>query len=206
MNLPQIRIKYAWLLANSASVVMNEKWGDGTPLRSSEVFEKIAAKYEKWWRPHNDQILQAMCDILQLEFRQNIIDVNVAPWFSPISDPMVVGPAFKTANEFVNTLTHEMIHRLLTDNTTYPYYYDFVSQWREMFGGEHIQNTLVHIPVHAAMEALYNKIDRPDLLALDIEQTKQYEAYKDAWVYVKKVGYKTILDQLTSASNQFKEV
>lgn len=204
MKIPQVRIKYAWLLANSASVVMNEKWGDGTPLRSFKEYEKIAEKYEKWWRPHNDQVLLGICEILGLEFRQNIIDVNVAPWFSPISDPMTIGPAFKTNDDLVNTLVHEMLHRLITDNTLYPYDYDFLSQWREMFGSEHAQNTLIHIPVHAAMEALYAKLDRPDLLLLDIEQTKKYKAYRDAWVYVKKVGYQAVIDKLTRGSSDFR--
>ncbi|HMR73366.1 MAG TPA: hypothetical protein PKD68_05180, partial [Candidatus Saccharibacteria bacterium] len=193
MNIPQVRIKYAWLLANSASVVMNEKWGDGTPLRSFKEYEKVAAKYEKWWRPYNDQVLEGICEILGLEFRQNIIDVNVAPWFSPISDPMTIGPAFTTADNLVDTMAHEMLHRLITDNTTYPYDYDFLTQWRAMFGDEHAQNTLIHIPVHAAMEALYIKLDRPDLLALDLEQTKEYKEYKDAWTYVRKVGYKEVV-------------
>lgn len=206
MAIPQVRIKYAWLLANMASVVMNEKWGDGTPLHSFNYYENIAAKYEKWWRPNNDQVLEGICEILNLEFRQNIIDVNVAPWFSPISDPMTIGPAFKTVDDLVNTLTHEMLHRLITDNTTYPYDYDFLSQWREMFGDEHTQDTLVHIPVHAAMEALYTKLGRADLLELDLVQTRKYEAYKDAWLYVKKVGYKEIVRKLTSAGNQFTKI
>ena len=32
-----------------------------------------------------------MCGLLDLEFRQNIIDVNIAPWFYAFSDPMVIG-------------------------------------------------------------------------------------------------------------------
>jgi len=199
MTLPQVRIKYAWLLANAASVVMNEKWGDGRPLRSFDEYVAIAERYEKWWRPHNDVILTKMCDILQLQFRQNIIDVNVAPWFSPISDPMTIGPAFRSEDDLVNTLTHEMLHRLLTDNTAYPYDYDFLAEWRGMFGDEHSQNTLVHIPVHAAMEALYHDIDRRDLLELDIQQTKHQEAYRDAWSYVRKVGYEEVIDKLVAA-------
>lgn len=184
---------------------MNEKWGDGTPLRSFKEYEKIATKYEKWWRPHNDEFLRGICDILKLEFRQNIIDVYVAPWFSPISDPMVIGPAFKNQDDLVNTLAHEMLHRLITDNTTYGYDFDFLTQWRGLFGDTHSQNTLIHIPVHAAMEALYTDIlDRPDLLELDIKQTAEYKAYKDAWKYVKKVGYRQIIDQLLAASTPVK--
>ena len=153
-------------------------------------------KYETWWRPYNDQILNGICDLLKLSFRQNIIDVNVAPWFSPISDPMVIGPAFENQDGIINTLAHEMLHRLITDNTIYPYDFDFSTEWGGMFG-----NTLIHIPVHAVMEALYRDVlDRPDLVDLDKKQTSSYEAYKNAWKYVEKVGYKEILKQLAHAS------
>ena len=200
MTIPEVRIKYAWLLADAASTVMNEKYGDGTPLRSFDAYVDIAKQYEAWWRPHNDEVLTQLCNILQLQFRQNIIDVNVAPWFTPISDPMTIGPAFETADDLVNTLVHEIIHRLITDNTTYDYDYDFLTQWGEMFGDEHAMNVLVHIPVHATMQALYVKIDRLDLLELDIKQSEQYPDYKAAWDYVQRVGYEEIMLKLTRAS------
>lgn len=201
VKIPEVRIKYAWLLSNSASVVMNEKWGDGTPLQSDKLYEKIALKYEEWWRPFNDPVLKGISKLLKLSFKQNIIDVNVAPWFTPISDPMVIGPIFKTQDDILNTLSHEMLHRLITDNTTYPYDFDFLAEWQTMFGKDHARNTLIHIPVHAVMEALYRDVlNRPDLIDLDKKQTSSYKAYKDAWVYVEKVGYKKILKQLTDAS------
>jgi len=185
--IPKVRIKYAWLLAGEASVVMNEKYGDGTPLMTYEHFDAIAKKYEAWWRPHNDKILHGICDILGLQFRQNIIDINVAPWFNPISDPMVIGPAFQSEDALVNTIAHELIHRLLTDNTSVPYDHDLLADWRKLFGDKHDWNTLVHIPVHAVMKKLYlDVINRPDLLALDIEVTKNNPPYAAAWAYVQK--------------------
>lgn len=68
-KIPSVRIKYAWLLSDVASVVLNEKYGDGTPLRSYDEYVEIASKYQKWWKPHNDAILQGICKILDLEFR-----------------------------------------------------------------------------------------------------------------------------------------
>lgn len=195
--IPEVRIKYAWLLAGAASEVMNEKYGDGTPLRSYDEYEEIAKKYEEWWRPHNDKILHGLCDTLDLEFRQNVIDVNVAPWFNPISDPMVIGPAFKSEDALVNTITHELIHRLLTDNTSVPYDHDFLADWKKLFGESHDWNTLVHIPVHAVMKKLYlDVIDRPDLLAFDIEDVKDNPPYAAAWSYVENGDYASIVDSL----------
>ncbi len=197
-TIPSVRIKYAWLLSDVASGVLNEKYGDGTPLRSYDEYVEIASKYQKWWNPHNDAILQGICKILDLEFRQNIIDVNVAPWFTPISDPMVVGPAFESQDQFINTLTHEMIHRLITDNTAIDYDHNFVQDWKKLFGESHDWNTLVHIPVHAVMKKLYlDVLNRKGLFELDIEETKNYKPYADAWKYVNANDYNEIINSLS---------
>ena len=203
-TIPEIRIKYAWLLAGEASTVMNEKYGDGTPLRTFEDYEMIVSRYTKWWSPHNDEILHGLCNILDLEFRQNIIDVNVAPWFNPISDPMVIGPAFRSEDALVNTITHELSHRLITDNLAIDYYHNFLADWKQLFGDNHDWNTLVHIPVHAVMKKLYLDIlDRPDLLAYDIENTKDNVPYADAWEYVNSNDYVKIVDSLSISKSSW---
>lgn len=197
--IPEIRIKYAWLLSDTASVVLNEKWGNGQPLQSYEYYVAIADKYEQWWRPHNDAILHGICDIFDLEFRQNIIDVNVAPWFTPISDPIVIGPAFATEDAIMNTITHELLHRLLTDNTAYDYDHDFIKDWEILFDKDHSMNTLVHIPVHAGLKKLYiDVIKRPDLVSFDIQEVKEYPDYAKAWEYVESNDYQKIIEQLNN--------
>ena len=197
-TIPDVRIKYAWLLADAASTVLNEEYGDGTPLRSFEEYERIAQKYREWWMTNNEKILHGICDILNLEFRQNIIDINVAPWFRPISDPMVIGPAFTTQDSLINTITHEMIHRLITDNTEIDYEHDFISDWKNLFGDDHDWNTLVHIPVHATMKKLYLEVlNRPDLYKLDMKEVKDNKPYVDAWSYVNDQDYQDIIASLS---------
>ena len=197
MNYPTVRLQYGWLLSDAASTVLNEKYGDGTPLRSYDEYVAIAKQYDEWWQPHSKKILKGLCDITGLEFRQNIIDVYVAPWFHAFSAPMVVGPAFKTEDELVNVLTHEIIHRLLTDNTTYDFYHDFLPDWKSVFGSSHSKNTTVHIPVHAIMEKLYTEVlKRPELVPYDKQYVSNYPDYAKAWDYVEQHGYQTIIDQL----------
>jgi hypothetical protein len=145
--------------------------------------------------------LRGICEIFNLEFRQNIIDINVAPWFSPISDPMVIGPAFKSQDQLVNTLVHELLHRLITDNTSTNYEHDFIKDWRELFGEEHSKKALIHIPIHAGMKKLYlDVIDRPDLLELDINTVEKYPAYAKAWEYVNENDYNDIVAKLQHKS------
>lgn len=189
MTLPVVRFQYAWLLADAASVHLNEKFGDGTPLRSFDEYVDITKQYDDWWQPHGEKILKGLCDITGLEFAQNIIDVYVAPWFYAFSAPMVIGVTFKTQDELLNVVTHEIIHRLLTDNTSHDLYHDYVDDWKKMFGEEHSQNTLVHIPVHAVMEKLYvDVLERPDLVALDKKSVADNPDYTKAWEYVDRKG------------------
>lgn len=197
---PEIRIKYGWLLASVTSGALNEKFGDGSAVASYDEFNKITTQYSAWWNAHENEIIEGICNILDLRFRQNIIDIYVSPWFTPISDPMTIGPGFKTSNSLINILTHELIHRLITDNTSIEYDHDFVSDWVELFGKDHNQKTLVHIPVHATMKQLYlDTLNRPDLLELDIETTKHNKPYADAWKYVQANDYTAIVKSLTAS-------
>mgnify|MGYP000046383494 CR=1 FL=1 len=196
LRLPEIRIKYAWLLSNAASVPMNELYGKGEPLLDAEEYFKIADRYKKAWKPYEKKILKGMCDLFGLEFRQNIIDVSIAPWFRAFSDPMVIGVIFSD-EEFVVCLTHELLHRLLTDNTKLDYDIDLVEPWRQMYGKQYSHITLVHIPVHAGVKAiLLDVLNRPDLLKKEIDNSKDSAGYKEAWEYVEKNDYNEIIKKL----------
>lgn len=199
-QIPQIRFEYAWLLADAASQVLNEKWGDGTPLQSYDYYTGIARKYAEWWEPIGDSILEGLCTITNLQFRQTIIDIHVAPWFYAFSSPMVIGVIFKDQDSLVNIVTHEIIHRLLIDNTSYEYGYDFAAMWRSMFGKDLTKNALVHVPVHAIMKKLYiDVLDRPDLVELDKKTVADQPDYVAAWEYVDSVGYEEIIQKLNEA-------
>ena len=202
--IPEVRFQYAWLLADAASVHLNEKFGDGSPLHSYDEYCEVAKKYDEWWAPEGERILRALCDITGLQFRQNTIDVHVAPWFYAFSSPMVLGVIFKDKDTLIDVLTHEIIHRLLTDNTTYEWRHDFVKQWRGMFGDTVTKNTLVHIPVHAIMEALYRgPLHRPDLVDFDKELVKKSPDYVAAWEYVDEHGHDSIVAELKKAARDY---
>lgn len=193
---PTIRFKYGWLIAGEASSTLNDVMGDGTPLRSYDEYEAVAKKYQDWWSPVGDQILQNLQNILKINFSQSEIDVYVVPWFNAISDPLILGPAFRTQDELINTLTHELIHRLLTENNVTDFDYSYIPAWKRLFG-DHEFNTLVHIPVHAVMKTLYTKhLGRPDLVELDKQLVKDNDPYVDAWSYVDRHGDSTVLHKL----------
>jgi PAS domain-containing protein len=108
---------------------------------------------------------------------------------------------YETPTETIRIeLTLLPIHGTYSDNTRNDYRADFVKKWRELFGNEHTKNTLVHIPVHALMQAIFEEyIGEPERIIRDKEMYKGYPDYEAAWDYVEKVGYKKIIEQLRSA-------
>jgi hypothetical protein len=197
-ELPVIRIKDAWLLRENASKHLHELWGKDKKLADDKWMEKRVADYQKAWQPVEQKILLAMTELLGLSFRQNIIDVNIAPWFNAFSDPMVIG-VMQEPDVFIDTLTHELVHRLLTDNTAIPHDTLLLAEWQKLFGNEHTFGTTVHIPVHAVHKAIYlDVLKQPKRLERDIATNKQYEAtdYIAAWDYVEKHDYKAIIKKL----------
>ena len=197
-SLPEIRIKDAWLLRENVSKYLHELWGKGKKLADDDWMEWKVGEYIKAWEPYEQKVLTGMCENMNLTFRQNIIDVYIAPWFRAFSDPMVIG-VMQEPDVFIDTLTHELLHRLLTDNTAVPHETRLLREWQKLFGKQHSFAALVHIPVHAVHKAIYlDVLKEPKRLERDIKKNKEHEAidYIAAWGYVEKYGYKTIIKQL----------
>jgi hypothetical protein len=202
--LPEIRINDAWLLRQQASVHLNELWNNGKPLESDEYYFNIVKKYRKAWGPEEQKILTAMCDITELTFYQNVIDVYIAPWFNAFSSPLVIGVT-KKPEQFVDTLTHELLHRLFTDNIIITPKTELLKEWQKLFGEEHTFTTVVHIPVHAVHKAIYlDVLNSPKRLKADIEEvhTLKLDDYIKAWDYVDRHGHQKIINQLKESSKK----
>ena len=189
-------MKYGWLLTQAASVPMNELWGNGDSLEDGDFYEEIVKKYQSAWSPYQTKILTAMQELLGIEFRQSIIDVYVAPWFNAFSDPMVFGVMYEP-DRFVDVFTHELLHRLMTDSKQLSHDYEIDADWRRLFGDDHSQNTLIHIPVHAVHKAiLLDILKEPERYDREIALTSKWPDYKAAWQYVNAHDYKKIIEDL----------
>ncbi len=200
MTYPEIRIQDGWLIRESASRYLHELWGKDKHLATDDEMQKIVEAYKKAWQPYETKIMKGLCEVTGLEFYQNTVDVYIAPWFRPFSNPMVLGVVHEP-DYFVDLLTHELIHRLITDNKTIPYETWFLDDWKKMFGEDIELHALIHIPVHAIHKAIYLDIlNEPKRYERDVEESNKYDAksYLTAWDYVEKYGYKEIIAKLKS--------
>jgi hypothetical protein len=202
INFPEIRIKDAWLLRENASKFLHELWGKGQPLTDDELMEKLVAEYQVAWKPYEAKILKGMCEAVGLEFRQNTIDVYIAPWFAAFSDPLVIGIT-NDADTFVDVLTHELLHRLLTDNTSIDFQTGALAkEWPKLFGTKHSFGVLVHIPVQAIHKYIYlDVLQEPARLKREIDNYRNETSYDPAdylqsWDYIEKHGYQKIIEKL----------
>lgn len=191
------------MLRDAASEPMNQLWGNGNSLRDDTEYEAITVAYRQAWMQYEQAVLAGMTSLTTLSFRQNIIDVYIAPWFSAFSDPLVIGVT-QEPDVFVDTLTHELLHRLLMDNAAIPHETLLLAEWQRLFGKNHTFNTVVHIPVHAIHKAIYlDTLKDPKRLKRDIARCTQNQAidYIAAWDYVEQHNYKEIITMLKHSYN-----
>lgn len=206
MNVTEIRIKDAWLLRENASKHLHELWGENKHLAGDEDMQNIIKAYRREWSKFEDKILNGLWQILSVTYRKNIIDVYIAPWFYAFSDPLVIGVTL-TPNEFVDVLTHELIHVLLTDNNKVSI--DSLESpigdsWSKLFGKMPFDQ-LVHIPVHAIHKKLYLEVlNDKSRLERDIEKVTKNKAveYIEAWNYVNSHDYNEIIDSVKQAMDE----
>lgn len=200
MKNPEIRISYSWLLAQGPSEVLAKEYNADRDY-TDEDYRKWSDDYRNEWTKHERQILTAMQEVFGLEFYSGVIDVSLAPWFVPQSDPMIINLQYEP-DQFVDVLTHELLHVLLTDNRTYsmkssPRELNLAERWEKLFGAREF-NELVHIPVHAASKYIYlDVLGQQDRLHRDIEDVRHLPAYKAAWEYVESHDYKQIIQLIS---------
>lgn len=200
MTLPEIRIRTSFLLNDAVIPLLlpGLKETGNERAATKEFIDETVELYKSSWAPYEKKILEGMCEVLDLEFKQNTIDAYVLPFGHSFSNPMVISTKY-SGDQFIEVFTHEIIHRLLTDNTKIAEKpdLDLIKTWKKLFGDKHAWNTLVHIPVHATLEYIYiDVLKEPKRLENDIKFYKQYPTYADTWKYVKQKGYKDIIGKI----------
>jgi hypothetical protein len=203
MNYPEIRFRDPFLLIGAiyndiepAYMPPVAKEDERNKLSREFIGEKLDA-YEKAWRPYEDKLIKGMCDILGLEFRQNVIDIYAAPFYHSFSFPMFIATKYEP-DRAIEVITHELLHVLFYDNTSAAIDYAKKEQeWTKLFGPIEDKIALIHIPVHAVCQALFDDVlGEPERTLRDREMCQKWPSYKLAWEYVDKIGYKKIIEQL----------
>lgn len=199
---PKIIIKYGKLLdpififyCKNNPDLKARGWNDWIPPTQEEIFKRIE-DYKKEWSKYETKILKSICAVFNLRFKRNMIDVYIVSG-NPrqLSAPIIIKSGF-SPNEFVDSLSHELIHKLFEDNgKRIP-----MSIFDEMFPGETnaVKN---HVVVHSALKYIYLNILKDDeRLERNINSSKKHTTsdYLRAWEIVEKEGYVEIIKKFKS--------
>ena len=196
-NFPRILIRYNRFLDPIfiEYCKLQPKWKDWVPPAKEVVLKRVDA-YEESWKKEEEKILQGLYDVSGLGFQRNIIDIHIVSG-NPrqFSNPIVIKSGYEQ-RDFVDTLTHELIHVLLTDNRINKRYTVDPQYQEEPLT---VKN---HILLHAFLKAIFLDIlgDSSRLDAnLKRSQSHSTNEYSRAWDIVEKEGYKEIIARFRAA-------
>jgi hypothetical protein len=176
--LPTINIHYSSYLDEifKAWIYFDSRYKDWVCPSVDEV-KKIAEFFAHVWEERGKGILGGLCKKTGLKFQRNYFSVYVVSGNTrAYSDPIVIKSRF-SEEEFLETLTHELIHCLFVDNADS----DFVKN------ADKFPN---HVVVFALIELfLKGTIYRE----IDTQNFPENKKYADAKEYVKKEGSANII-------------
>ncbi|MDE1804864.1 MAG: hypothetical protein KGH59_03735 [Candidatus Micrarchaeota archaeon] len=155
---------------------------------ASEETRRSIGRIGRLWYPLEGRIISAISESSHLRWKVGNIDCYLVGRCRPISDPLTIMP-FRKDNEIVNTLTHELIHQIMIQNSRE------LRIAREFINnkyGEESQITLNHIFLFAVYAKIYPKVLEKRELGGQILQPSERD-YARAWEIVNKEGYENII-------------
>jgi hypothetical protein len=208
INTPEIRISYSWPLEHQSRIIAE---AENREMLDQETALAKVDQYRAEWAKHEQRIINEMIRITGLNFHKTVIDVHIAQYFMPVSSDPIIISLFDEPDLFIDTLTHELLHVLLTDNNVIQIKgkdsdFDLISRWHTLFGDEHSFTTIIHIPIHAIhKEIIDNVFNDRSRVERDIDLLKQFKAddYLASWEYVNTTSHKEIIGKLV---NDYKSI
>ena len=190
--LPKIKFVYSSIYDSG---YRNSKWVNEFLKKKKQKYpiEKQILSYikyiEKHWKKDEKKILKEISKITGLKWKEKEIKCYVIGFGRPISDPLTLGIC-KYKNDFIDTLTHELIHQIQFQNE---------KKWPRW--GKHLANkykkelfmTKAHIFLHAVHWKLIEKLFNKKRLNKSINFDKNFKDYKRAWEIVEEEGHEDII-------------
>ncbi len=188
--IPQLVFRHSWVYE------MHLKRPKGSRAVSPKVLRQRIVNYEQLWREIGSKILRELERVTSLRWQEREIICYIITTDTPraFSDPLTL-PAWRNMKFFVNTLTHELIHRLLT----YGAPQRLLSQnWQTLMRRYRKYPRLVrtHIVVHAIHALVLKRLFDEKTLREEIRSRKN-PSYVLAWKVAQGEGYENVVRMLT---------
>lgn len=196
MKTPKIRFRYSWIYDQNWKewIKIYEKKSQKYP-SAKEVLNYIK-KVEKLWKKIEKKILSELSNITGLMWKEDFIYCYVVGKCIPFSDPLTM-PMYKDTDYFIDTLIHELIHQLFTQEGNMKQSSEAWKHIDRKYKKETIK-TRIHIPLHSIHFHIYMKFFNEKRLKTDIESISFLPDYKRSWKIVQKEGYQNIIREFRS--------
>lgn len=145
-------------------------------------------KYQELWAKQGDKILVGLQRTTGIVFKRNQIEVHMVSGNGRAFNSPIVMKSRYSDVDFINVLTHELIHCLYSDNRNKVN--DVICDPRFDSTSNTTQN---HIVLHAVLKYIYlDVLKEPKHLKADIKFCTSAD-YKEAWSIVEAGDYKEII-------------
>jgi hypothetical protein len=199
MDIPEVRIMYSEFLDTRIQQLFNGQQKAGLiPLEkvypAPELILEKAKAYQAAWEPRK-LVLAYTQEILSLHFYANVIDAYAVGFMKgPFSLPIVID-SNPPPDVYIDILTHEIVHRLISDNTQKVRGEKIA---RAMFPEETVM-CAIHVVIHAMLKKVYVEfLGDSQRLAADKQRVKKGPDYTRAWELVESLGENKIIEQFKS--------
>ena len=145
-------------------------------------------KIEPLWKEKEKKVLEAISKISGLKWQEIFIKVYIVGKCRPFSDPLTICP-HKKNYEFIDVLTHELIHQIQTQNSKI--FKKWLDHMKKKYGKES-RITKSHIFLHAVHKKIYLEIFDKKRLNKNLKRSIRPE-YARAWQIVEEEGYENII-------------
>lgn len=192
--IPKIIFRYSWIYDRR---YRESKMMKKFLKKRKEIYPSIKkiSQYieaiEKLWKKDEKRILKEISKVTGLKWKDKQIICYVNGMGRPFSDPLTLR-LYKNKNDFIDTLTHELIHQIQIQNRKK--YMDWSKNKNKKYKTESVV-TNNHIFLHAVHKVIYLKFFNKSRLNRDIKDSKKFPDYKRSWDIVEEEGHENIINQ-----------
>ena len=181
--IPMIEFRYSW--------IYDQKFKDKGKKYSPKKIEEYIKKVKKIWGKYEKDILKELQKISGLKWEEKKIICYIISKTIPFSDPLTI-PIYKNKNYFIDVLTHELIHRLFTQNTNREITNRSWKMIQRKLKKENI-NVRVHVILNAIHKHILLKFFNKKRLNKNIKSLNHLKDYKKSWEIVERQRCENII-------------
>ena len=193
---PRVIFRYSWIYDEHWRSLPAMYWRKRRPYPSAKKIEAYARRLEKAWRPTESKLLREMSRVTGLPWKQERQLCYVVGRAIPFSDPLTI-PVYRIARGGVDVLTHEMIHRLFSQEGNFQKISRPWQRYAQRYRHED-PNTKIHIYLSAIHQHLLLKFFGRKRWQEEVRFARGRSAYSRTWDIVAEVGYQKILSDFSS--------